>query len=234
MTISTFARATLTCALLVTPALAQTVEKKSLSLDGAKTILAACEAEASRLKAGGAIAVVDDGGNLIALHRIDGTFAAASNVSIGKARTAAMFRKPTGAFEQIIRDGRTPMLALSDFTPLQGGVPIIIAGQVVGAVGMSGAASAQQDEDIAKIGVAAVADNSAAANGNSPTATMTAAAAPCTNAPQPALTTTSAASSESPTSADSNRKPAARRVAVPMPRGGVVILADLPTKEDSR
>lgn len=233
MTIRTIARSTLAYALLLTPAWAQTVEKKSLSLDGAKTILAACEAEASRLKAGGAIAVVDDGGNLIAIHRIDGTFAAASNVSIGKARTAAMFRKPTGAFEQIIRDGRTPMLALNDFTPLQGGVPIIIGGQVVGAVGMSGAASAQQDEEIARIGVAAVTDTSAAAKGSLPPPAMSAAAPPM-NAPQSALATTNAPSAESPLADAPNRKPEARRVVVSMPRGGVMILANLPMKENSR
>ncbi len=162
---------------LATTASAQTVDKKSLSLDGAKAVLAACEAQAAQLGAGGAIAVVDDGGNLIAMHRIDGTFAAAANVSIGKARTAAIFRKPTAAFEQTIRDGRTPMLALNDFTPLQGGVPIVIDGQVVGAVGMSGAASAEQDEQIAKAGAAVVAAKTPARLGDSNTSPVATAAA---------------------------------------------------------
>lgn len=131
---------------------AQIAEKKTLTLDGAKTVLAACEAEAKKANAGGVIAVVDDGGNLVALHRIDGTFAAGANISIGKARTAAMFKKPTRAFEEIIKNGRTAMVALNDFTPLQGGVPIVVDGQVVGAVGVSGAASQQQDEEIAIAG----------------------------------------------------------------------------------
>lgn len=136
---------------------AQAVEsKKSLTLDGAKTVLNACEAAAHQNHVGGVIAVVDDGGNLIALHRIDGTFAAGANISIGKARTAAMFKKPTRAFEEIIKNGRTAMVALNDFTPLQGGVPITIDGAVVGAVGVSGAASAQQDEEIAMAGAASI------------------------------------------------------------------------------
>jgi glc operon protein GlcG len=134
----------------------QVIDRKTLTLDGARIILSACEAEAARLGASGVIAVVDDGGHLIALHRIDGTFAAGANISIGKARTAALFRKPTRVFEETINGGRTAMVALAEFTPLQGGVPIEVDGQVVGAVGVSGAASAQQDEQVALVGVAAL------------------------------------------------------------------------------
>jgi glc operon protein GlcG len=118
----------------------------------------------SRNAPGGAIAVVDDGGNLIALERLDNTFAAGANISIGKARTAALFKRPTKAFEDIINKGRTAMTTLPDFTPLQGGVPILIDGQIVGAVGVSGAASAQQDEDLAIAGAKALATRSAQAN----------------------------------------------------------------------
>lgn len=128
---------------------AQVTDKKALTLDGARRVIAAAVAEAKKSGAGGAIAVVDEGGNLVALERIDGTFAAGANISIGKARTAALFQKPTKAFEDIINHGRTAMVALPDFTPLQGGVPITVDGQVAGAVGVSGAASAQQDEEIA-------------------------------------------------------------------------------------
>jgi len=135
---------------------AQVAEKKVLTLEGAKAVAAAGAAEARKNNAGGAIAVVDDGGNLVYLERIDGTFAAGSMVSIGKARTSALFKKPTGFFEEVIRNGRTPMVALNDFTPLQGGVPIVLDGQVVGAVGVSGANSAQQDEEIAKVAAAAI------------------------------------------------------------------------------
>jgi len=141
------------CLLVVTaPAHAQVMTRRELSLDGAKQVIAAAAAEAWRNKAGGAIAVVDAGGNLMALERLDGTFAAGANISIGKARTAAIFQKPTRAFEDVIKGGRTAMVALSDFTPLQGGVPIVVGGQVVGAVGVSGANSAQQDEEIAQAG----------------------------------------------------------------------------------
>lgn len=143
--------------------------RSTLTLDGAKRVLAACEAEAAKNHAGGVIAVVDDGGNLIAVHRIDGTFAAGANISIGKARTAALFKKPTKAFEDIIKNGRTAMVALNDFTPLQGGVPIAVEGQIVGAVGVSGAASAQQDEEIAMAGARALESTTDShANANSP------------------------------------------------------------------
>ena len=130
--------------------------KKSLTNDGAKRVIAGAVAEAKRLNTTGVIAVVDDGGNLMALERLDDTFAAGALISYGKARTSALFKRPTKVFEEIIRNGRTPMVALSDFTPLQGGVPIVIDGQVVGAVGVSGAASAQQDEELAVAGVKAL------------------------------------------------------------------------------
>jgi len=135
---------------------AQIAERKTLTLDGAQRAISAAVAQAHKNRAGGVIAVVDDGGNLMALERVDGTFAAGANISIGKARTAALFQKPTRAFEEIIGHGRTAMVALNDFTPLQGGVPIVIDGQIVGAVGVSGAASAQQDEELAMTAAAAV------------------------------------------------------------------------------
>jgi glc operon protein GlcG len=139
---------------------AQVTTKTTLTLQGAKQVIAAAVAEARRVKApGGAIAVVDDGGNLIAVERLDGTFGAGAMISIGKARTAALFKKPTSFFEEVIKKGRTPMVALSDFTPLQGGVPIDVDGQIVGAVGVSGASSAQQDEELAIAGSKALQGN---------------------------------------------------------------------------
>lgn len=132
---------------------AQVAGKKTLTLDGAERVIAAAKAEARKLNApGGVIAVVDDGGNLIAVARMDGTFAAGANISIGKARTSALFKKPTKFFEDVIKNGRTAMVALNDFTPLQGGIPIMVDGQLVGAVGVSGAASAAQDEELAIAG----------------------------------------------------------------------------------
>ncbi|OLD48115.1 MAG: hypothetical protein AUI63_03435, partial [Gemmatimonadetes bacterium 13_1_40CM_2_60_3] len=104
--------------------------------------------------AGPSIAVVDDGGYLLYFVRPEQSFAAGANVSIGKARTSAIFKKPTKDFEDTINKGRFTMTALPDFTPLQGGVPIIHEGQVIGAVGVSGAKSAQQDEEVAKAGAA--------------------------------------------------------------------------------
>ena len=136
---------------------AQTFEKKSITLDGARSVIAGAKAYAKANNApGGVIAVVDDGGNLVALERLDGTFTAGANISIGKAKTAVMFKRPTKFFEDVIKNGRTSMVALPDFTPLQGGVPIIIDGQIVGAVGVSGAASAAQDEELAIAGAAAL------------------------------------------------------------------------------
>jgi glc operon protein GlcG len=133
--------------------------RKTLTLDGAKKAIAAAVAEARKNNATGVVAVVDDGGNLMALERLDGTFAAGANVSIGKARTAVLFRKPTKFFEDVIAKGRTAMVTV-DFTPLQGGIPILVEGQLVGGIGVSGASSAQQDEELALAGAAALASAS--------------------------------------------------------------------------
>ena len=138
--------------------------KPSLTLDGAKK---AAEYAAAYAKANGApgsaIAVVDDGGHLLYFVRLDGTFTASPNISIGKARTAALFKKPTADFENIINKGRFAMTALPpDFTPLQGGVPIRHGDHIVGAIGVSGAKSAQQDEDVAKAGAAAMGETKTA------------------------------------------------------------------------
>jgi glc operon protein GlcG len=146
------------------PAPAQTIEARLLTLEGAKTIIAGAAAEARRLNApGGAIAIVDEGGHVLAFERWNNTFPAAAQVSIGKARTAALFRKPTKVFEDAINQGRTAMTALPDtvLTPLQGGVPIVLDGQIVGAVGVSGAASAQQDEALAMAGIRSLAGGAA-------------------------------------------------------------------------
>ena len=134
----------------------QTAQRRVLTLEGANKVIAAAVAEAHKNNTTGVIAVVDDGGNLMAVERIDGTFAAGANISIGKARTAALFKHPTKFFEEVIGKGRTSMVALNDFTPLQGGVPIQVDGQIVGAVGVSGAASAAQDEQLAIAGAAAI------------------------------------------------------------------------------
>ena len=132
------------------------VEKRVLTLAGAKAVAAAAAAEARRNNAGGAIAVVDDGGSLIYLERLDGTFPAGATVAVEKAKTAATFRRATSFFEDAIKNGRVSLVAVSAMTPLQGGVPLTVDGQVVGAVGVSGAASAQQDDDIAHVAAASL------------------------------------------------------------------------------
>ena len=143
---------------------AQTVDRKSITLEGARTVIAGAKQFASKNSApGGVIAVVDEGGNLVALERLDGTFSAGANISVGKAKTAVMFKRPTKFFEDAIKNGRTAMVALPDFTPLQGGVPIMIDGQLVGGVGVSGAASAVQDEELAMAGAAALTETRATA-----------------------------------------------------------------------
>lgn len=130
--------------------------KHVLTLEGANRVIAAAIARAKERGAGGAIAVVDDGGNLIALQRLDGTFAAGAIVSIGKARTAALFKKPTKVFEDSINGGRFALGSVHEMTPLQGGVPIIHEGYVIGGVGVSGAHSQAEDEEVALAGAGAL------------------------------------------------------------------------------
>jgi len=132
---------------------AQLPTKEVLTLDAAKKIAAAAEAEAKKRGATVVIAVVDDAGYLLVLERLDDTQVASVDVGIAKARTAAIFRRPSKVFEDQIRDGRVAALALTGATPLQGGIPIIINGKVIGAIGVSGN-SPQEDEDIAKVGAA--------------------------------------------------------------------------------
>lgn len=147
---------TLAVALAAANLAAKLPTKQVLTLDAAKKIAAAAEAEAQKRGARVVIAVVDDGGNLLLLERLDDTQVASVEVGIGKARTAAIYRRPSKVFEDQIRDGRVAALALAGATPLQGGVPIVIDGAVVGAIGVSGE-TPQEDEDIAKVGAAAAA-----------------------------------------------------------------------------
>jgi len=131
-------------------------DKKAISLEGAKAVAAAAAAEARRNNEGGSIAVVDDGGNLIYLERVEPTFPASAEIAIHKARTAALFQRPSKVLEDAITSGRTSLLKVAD-APLQGGEPIRVNGVIVGAIGVSGAASAARDEAIALIGAGALA-----------------------------------------------------------------------------
>ena|SRR5246127_2399316 len=130
--------------------------KKVLTLGLAKRLVAAAEAEAKKRGATVVIAVVDDGGQLILLERLDDTQVASVEVAIGKARTAAIFRRPSREFEDQVRNGRVAALALPGATPLQGGIPVTVEGKVIGAIGASGN-SPQEDEEIALAGAAVTA-----------------------------------------------------------------------------
>jgi len=148
-----------TMALLVTSftliAAQQPATKRILTLSLAKKIAAAAEAEALKRGSTVVIAVVDDGGYLLVLERLDDTQVASVDVGIAKARTAAIFRRPSKVFEDQVRDGRVAALGLPGAAPLQGGVPIVFEGKVIGAIGVSGN-TPQEDEDIAKVGAAAI------------------------------------------------------------------------------
>lgn len=138
--------------MLATETSAQTIPSRNISLEAAKKVVAEAVKYAKANNApGGAIAIVDNGGNLIYLERLDGTFAASAEVSIKKANTAALFKAPSAKLENSINGGRQALITVGH-TFLQGGIPIQLDGQVIGAIGVSGAASAQQDEEIAIAG----------------------------------------------------------------------------------
>ena len=135
---------------------AQMVEKKALSLAAAKSIAAAAEAEALKNKWNVVIVVVDEGGQLLYLQRMDGTQYGSVDVAIKKARTSSAFKRPTKVFEDAIAGGRNAIIALEGALPLEGGLPLTYQGQIVGAIGVSGVTS-QQDGQIAKAGVESLA-----------------------------------------------------------------------------
>ena len=148
---------------LTASATGQVADKKSLTADGAARVIAGSVAEAKKNNTTGVIAVVDDGGNLVYLERIQPTFPMGATISIEKARTAALFQRPTKILEDAIVGGRTPLLNVWT-APLNGGEPIMVDGQVVGAIGVSGASSAARDAAIALAGAAALSGKTSASN----------------------------------------------------------------------
>jgi glc operon protein GlcG len=142
-------------ALLAPSAHAQLASKKALTLDAAKRIAAAAEAEAMKNKWNVVIAVVDDGGHLLYLQRQDGTQTGSIDVAVGKARTAMAFKRPTKVFDDLAKTRPSIVSLGTDAVLLEGGVPIAVDGQVIGAVGVSGVTS-QQDAQIAEAGIAAL------------------------------------------------------------------------------
>ncbi|MGH9662244.1 MAG: GlcG/HbpS family heme-binding protein [Bryobacteraceae bacterium] len=147
----------LTLALFCTlAASAQLATKKSLTLEAAKQIAAAAESEARNNKWNVVIAILDEGGHLVYLQRMDDTQVGSVDVAIQKAASAVKFRRPTKAFEEALAGGRQAILRLPGAMPVEGGVPIVVDGKVIGAVGVSGVTS-PQDGQIAAAGAGAVA-----------------------------------------------------------------------------
>ena len=130
--------------------------KHCLNLKVAKAIAAAAEAEAIRNNWKVSIAIVDDGAHLLYLQRLDGAHLASAEISQGKARTAMRYRRASKAMEDAINGGRIALAAVDNNTPLQGAVPILYRGEIVGAIGVSGVLPAQ-DEQIASVGASALA-----------------------------------------------------------------------------
>jgi glc operon protein GlcG len=130
---------------------AQVIDRKTLSLEAANKIIAGAIAEAKANNWLVDIAVVDDAGHLLSFQRMDGALIGSIEVAIGKARTASLFRRPTKVLEEAAKT-RPAIVTLPNGVLLQGGVPVVVNGQTVGAVGVSGVTS-QQDEQIAEAGV---------------------------------------------------------------------------------
>jgi len=127
----------------------------ALSLDDAKLVAAAARVEAEKNGWAVVIAVVDDGGHLMYLERLDGCQKASSRIAEKKARTAILFKRPSKAIEDVVMEGRSVMMGLPGAVPLEGGVPLVKDGAFLGAIGVSGVQSFQ-DGVIARAGVAAL------------------------------------------------------------------------------
>ncbi len=136
-------------------ALAQLPTKPVLTLEAAKKLAAAAEEEAVKNKWNIVIAIVDDGGNLLYLQRLDGTQTGSIEVALQKARTAVHFKRPSKALEDAVTGGRTVVLALGAM-PIEGGLPLMVDDKLIGAIGVSGV-TAQQDGQVAKAGADALA-----------------------------------------------------------------------------
>ena len=146
----------LTLALSFRPAFAQFAEKKVLTLAAAQKMVAAAQFEAERNHLAGVIAVVDDGGWPILVLRMDhAAFVASVELAPGKARTAALFKKPSQALEDAINHGRTAAVTAHDFVEMQGGLPVVVDGQVIGGIGAS-FDTPEHDVEIARAGLAAL------------------------------------------------------------------------------
>jgi uncharacterized protein GlcG (DUF336 family) len=145
------------CLLLAAPLRlsAQLADSKTLTLDAVKNVLMAAEAKAKANKWNVSITVVDAGGDLLGFLRLDGASAGTAQIALGKARTSARFGRPTKVYADRVLTDTLTFLSIEGLVTLQGGLPITINGKVIGAVGVSGATSAQ-DEEVAAAGIAAI------------------------------------------------------------------------------
>lgn len=135
--------------------MADLADKKALTLAAARAIVAAAETEARKHNLNVTMSVVDDGGYLLHLARMDDTGLASVEVSIAKARAAVMFKRPTKFWEDAYASGKTHLANLPGVLPIEGGMPLTVGGKIIGAVGVSGASSAQ-DGQVAAAGAAAL------------------------------------------------------------------------------
>ena len=133
----------------IDPAAAQLADKKALTLAAAEKMMAAAKAEAAKNNWRMVIAILDEGGHLVHLSRIDDTQYGSIDIAIGKAQTSTALKRPSKALEDAVAGGRTALLGVRGITPLQGALPITVDGQVIGASGVSGGTS-QLDEQVAK------------------------------------------------------------------------------------
>jgi len=136
---------------------AQLATKKALTLEISKEIAAAAESHATKNNWNVVIALVDDGGHLLYLQRMDGAQTGSVEIAIKKAQTATSFKRPSKVFGAGVEGGRTALVALPGALPFEGGVPIAADGQILGAIGVSGVTGAQ-DGMIAQAGVDALAE----------------------------------------------------------------------------
>jgi glc operon protein GlcG len=153
-TVVAFAIFILLASIAATKASAQFVEKKTVSLAAAKKMAAAAEAEAAKNNWNMVISILDDGGNLLYMERMDGAQLGSIEVSQGKARTALKFKRPSKAFQDLIDKDQQHLITLG-VLGVQGGLPIMAEGKVVGSIGVSGGTSAQ-DEQCAQAGLNAL------------------------------------------------------------------------------
>jgi glc operon protein GlcG len=131
------------------------LSKPFLTLDDLKRMAAACEAEALANSWAVSFAIVDDGGHLLWQQRLDGAAPISAHIAPSKARTAALGRRESRLYEEMINQGRVSFLSAPMEGLLEGGVPIMVDGQCIGAVGVSGVKSTE-DAQIARAGIAAL------------------------------------------------------------------------------